>query len=140
MCSGVLGDLGVAFPARNYHAEQMPGHSAFPLAVGFCIVRFLRVRYGACNKIRQQEKSLGAREWLVREAPFPNRLSRPRLAVCDSTHSFELTRFEVPDSSRLDYSKASTRLWTLGSGLWALGSWVLGPGSWLSTHTLGSRF
>jgi hypothetical protein len=40
-CLGWLGDLGVAFPARSYHAEQIPGHSAFPLPGGFCIVCFL---------------------------------------------------------------------------------------------------
>ena len=44
-CLGWLGDLGVAFPARSYHwyyhAEQIPGHPAFPLPGGFCIVRFL---------------------------------------------------------------------------------------------------
>ena len=73
---GGLGDLGVEFPARSYHAEQIPGHSAFPLAVGFCIVRFLRMQYGVRNKSRQQEKSLGARGMLVKVGV--NRLLRSR--------------------------------------------------------------
>ena len=65
-CSGGLGDLGVAFPARSYHAEQVPGHPAVSLAVGFCIVRFLRMQYGVRNKNRWHLKSLGARGMLVK--------------------------------------------------------------------------
>ena len=65
-CSGELGDLGVAFPARSYHAEQMPGHPAVSLADSFCVVRFLRMQYGVRNKNYQQEKSLGARGMLVK--------------------------------------------------------------------------
>jgi hypothetical protein len=65
-CLGGLGDLGVAFPARSYHAEQMPGHSAFPLPGGFCIVRFFRIQYGVRNKIRQGDKWVGARGMLMK--------------------------------------------------------------------------
>ena len=75
-CLGGLGDLGVAFPARSHHAEQMPGHSAVSLAGGLCIVRFLRIQYGVRNKICQQEKSLGARGMLVNVGV--NRLLRSR--------------------------------------------------------------
>jgi len=59
-CSGGLGDLGVAFPARSYHAEQVPGHSAFPLDCSFCIVRFLRIQYGVRNKSHQGDKWVDA--------------------------------------------------------------------------------
>jgi hypothetical protein len=55
-CSGELGDLGVAFSARSYHAEQMPGHSAFRVPGGFCIVRFLRMQCGVRNKSHQGDK------------------------------------------------------------------------------------
>ena len=75
-CSGGLGDLGVAFPARSYHAEQMPGHPAVSLACGLLCARFLRMQYGVRNKSRRQEKSLGARGMLVKVGV--NRLLRSR--------------------------------------------------------------
>ena len=84
-CSGGLGDLGVAFPARSYHAEQMPGHSAVSIAGSFCIVRFLRIQYGVRNKNCQQEKSLGARGMLVKVGVNRSHFSHPPSSYCAVT-------------------------------------------------------
>ena len=65
-CSGGLGDLGVAFPARIYHAEQMPGHPAVSNANGFQCARFLRMQYGVRSKNRWHLKQLDARGMLVK--------------------------------------------------------------------------
>ena len=67
-CSGGLGDLGVAFPARSYyHAEQkMPGHPAFPLDCGFLYRSLLKDAMRGAQPNLQSRKPLGARGMLVK--------------------------------------------------------------------------
>ena len=84
-CSGGLWDLGVAFPARSYHAEQVPGHSAFPFPVAFCIVRFLRMQYGVRNKRRQGDKWVVARGMLVKVGVNRSHFSHPPSSYCAVT-------------------------------------------------------
>ena len=58
-CSGGLGDLGVAFPARSYHAEQMPGHPAVSLACGFLVRSLLKDAIRGAQQKPQARKIAG---------------------------------------------------------------------------------